>query len=697
MGVKGLKSYIENGGDVLKPRRFRNSLLVIDGSNLYYNLYFRTGLDQAHGGEYRAFEKEVSKFFNNLKLCEIKPYVVLDGGDDISNKKFETLKSRAEDRIKRTDALSRGRSGECLPILIKNVFKQLLRKLDVPLIQCIAEADWEIAALANEWECSVLSNDSDFYIFDLKKGFLPLSEFEWRRVRTIKKTGERFIQTKCFNVSRLCTKMNHMKKNLLPIFATLLGNDYANLKKTILPNWTKFALCPGGTGRIDGLLRWLSGFRSPQDAIRALLIQIKDPEDSITVSQALNQGLKEYKLTPSTIAKFFMSGDPQSKLPKPLQNLPQWFLKGIAEGKLNSILLDVLTLHRVTLNCSVQDFRRSSSNLTSRPIRQVFYGIMLAPNPQNARRAPARPRFEVEEYDREGLRLDSSTVVANLPSQITPDLHLDTLLEVPHHVRLQVFLDALRISQAPDHLHIPPGLQLALYVTCYWIKHAEPEPKPEFFGALLVGLVYGELSRDPVTEKVVTSGLKRLKNFKSQKEKTRLDLGVAHAYSQWQCIMRDSICLNQLLDNPVPEPEYTWLYSGVFLYSVVQELCRGITPDSLLAGAPDAVNLYHNLRNAVEQQLSEEVIQRLGVVVKQVQPSKRPVHHDPMDDLAKGYERLLLEEEEEDEDLQIKGKKGKDGNPGDEIYDQTCTSRTRHRKRSGTKDPKSKKYERVWV
>lgn len=34
-------------------------------------------------------------------------------------------------------------------------------------MQCPFEADREIACLALQWNCPVLTNDSDFYIFDL--------------------------------------------------------------------------------------------------------------------------------------------------------------------------------------------------------------------------------------------------------------------------------------------------------------------------------------------------------------------------------------------------------------------------------------------------------------------------------------------------------------------------------------------------
>lgn len=86
---------------------------------------------------------------------------------DPSGKKFPTLQKRLSSKIKEADSLSRGRNGCVLPILTREVFIQVLVQRGVPLVQCPVEADWEIACLAYQWKCPVLTNDSDFYVFDL--------------------------------------------------------------------------------------------------------------------------------------------------------------------------------------------------------------------------------------------------------------------------------------------------------------------------------------------------------------------------------------------------------------------------------------------------------------------------------------------------------------------------------------------------
>ncbi|KAK3515666.1 hypothetical protein QTP70_026425 [Hemibagrus guttatus] len=682
MGIKGLHSYIESNRDFLKPRCFRGSKLIIDGSSLYYSLYFRSHLDQAHGGDYDGFEKIVTLFFRNLRICDIEPYVVLDGGDDVSGKKFQTLKTRCQERIRRASALSRGQSGERLPIFTKNVFKQILHKLGIPFIQCLAEADWELAALASEWDCPVLSSDSDFYIFNIKSGFLPIGHFQWRKVSQLRHNAKNFIPSKSYRVINLCATFNHMNKYNLSLFAIILGNDYTKLDKSSFPNFSKFSTRPGGTAQVDGILVWLSQFPSPKEAIAALLSPLGKNKKSSSIRTAIYQGMAEYRLGPSSIGQFFMSGEPQTVPPGPLQKLPGWSLKPLAEGKLASTIIDVVTLQRVMLNAQVEDFELSCSSETSRLIRQVMYGVLLCTRWQEVgkggRSSGDKQQADVEEYGRQGMTLTSSMVPAVLPGRVGTHLHLDSLWEEPEHLRLQVLLDALCVSPMFNSLLIPPSLRLAVYVTGFWLNHAQPEPKAEMFWALLIGLVYGHLCREHQSAIEASTVIFRLQNLQERKGQKLLDLEIAHAFCQWKCCLKDSFILNQLLNCPVPEPELARLYSGSLVHTVAQELMRGVEPESLLTGASLAVELYRNLQTVLERELDDQFIVRIRT---RVGPKGRRARCDPVDELSKTFQRFMADEEEDDE--------------GDKIYEETCSARTRHISRAHTDDPRAKKSERV--
>ncbi|XP_071764246.2 single-strand DNA endonuclease ASTE1-like [Centroberyx gerrardi] len=583
MGVQGLCSLIEANSQIYRDVRFRDSQLVIDGSNLCYLLYYDSDLDQNHGGEYAAFEDLIGKFVKALKDCRIEPYVVLDGGTDITGKKLDTLKKKAEQQIQRAHAAAEeGGKENIKPPLAKKVFKQTLARLEVPVAQCFAEADREIAALASEWKCPVLSNDSDFYIFDLPAGLLPITHFHWKSVERSGSRMESFIRCKSYTTSSFCTLFN-IQPQVLPVFAALAGNDYVKLQE-LTSRWARSAPAGSGSaGRLKVLLRWLSGFQRPQEAVEAALRLMGDlsRQREAEVRQGLSLGTEEYQLPPSDLSSFFTDGTAPQLLPEAVGLVPDWARLPLTQGRLTDDILDVLLLKRVRLGVMVDHGSLPSAYLTSRPLRQVMYGLLLG----------GERTIRVEESDREGLRLGSCMVRPALRG-VAQQLKLDSLDEAAPSLCLQVFLEALgvkptRLSELPPHLHLPVA------VTCYWMREASPPPDRSLLEALMLGLVTGETQR----ESAGSSALQSEKTHCSQKP----DRDVAHAYNQWQACMMDSIHLNQLLGRPLPEPHISRLYQGLLVHQLVPKLRTGTTPELLLSSNSTGIQLYRDLQAAVLQ------------------------------------------------------------------------------------------------
>ncbi|XP_056618007.1 protein asteroid homolog 1-like [Triplophysa dalaica] len=604
MGVRRLKSYIENKTGILRDLHFRDSRLIIDGCNVYKTLYIKNDLDQEHGGDYDAFEDLITIFFTNLKDCDIRPYVVLDGGGHHTDKKFETTLKRDQDKGKTANELSSGNKGECFPLLIKNVFMQTLDKLKVPLVQCIDDADMEIAALAKQWKCPVLSNDSDFYIFDLKEGILPFEHFLWKAVLN-KKGNEKYILTKHYKVERLCASFNNMNKALLPVFACLLGNDYTNLQN--IDRWERHSNGAGKFARIEGLLSWLSKSQSQNQAIYRVLELIRDRKKKDKVCEELLEGVKEYEITGGSLVQFFDSKTPTA-CTGPLQALPEWTVKQLNEGKMGSFLINIMVLNRIKMLPQVEDFNRPSSNDTSRTIRQVLYGLILLGEQQTADKhvlaaqaSTETDKCYVTEFDREGLHLASSKVEA-VRTKVKEGLQLKTLCEESHHIRLQVFQDVLGVPTVTLE-NIPPNLILVVFVTHFWLVNAQPQPKRRHLWSLLLGMVHGRFSCN--TQRVWNSDIES--KLKSQ-ERIPLNPEAAHLYSQWQSCLWWALCLNRLLCLPLPEPECARLYSGTLVHRVVQEFKSGIRPESMLVRDSKAEHLFLLLNDAILSLVDEDVM-----------------------------------------------------------------------------------------
>uniref|UniRef100_A0A3Q1EXQ7 Protein asteroid homolog 1-like n=1 Tax=Acanthochromis polyacanthus TaxID=80966 RepID=A0A3Q1EXQ7_9TELE len=574
MGVQGLATLLDNNQGVYKDVKFRKSKLVVDGTNLIYLLYYNSGLDQNHGGEYAAFEALIERFIAALRTCEVTPYVVLDGGSDLTDKKLETVTKRIESQIKKAhQAAVSGGAKNILPPLAKLVFKQTLARLEVPVAQCFGEADQEIAALASEWNCPVLSGDSDFYIFDLPAGLLPFCYFRWKNVK--QDGSQSFISCKTYHISRFCNVFKIQQK-LLPTFAVLGGNDYVNLQRI---SWTQFAPSYSKTpNRLEGLLCWLKGFQQPQEALEAVLELMGEVRENSKAEllKNLSEGMEEYQLPSSSLKGFFLSGMvPLFPAVKEevgsIHQVPDWIRLQLRQARLTPDVLDVLLLKRMSLSVTVGHKDQPSVNLTSRPLRQVMYGLLLG----------EQRSVQVKERDREGLKLTFIPVKPTF-SRIAQERRLNSLNEANLSERLQVLLEALGVTEATLN-DLLPELRLPVAVTCYWLRRAQPPPDLKLLKALLLGMT---------NENV----LRAREDLQGEHPHGKPDLVVAHAFNQWQVCLRDSIQLNQLLGFPLPEPDVARLYQGTLVHQLVKKLEENSLDEFLMSNqSADSMELYNKM------------------------------------------------------------------------------------------------------
>uniref|UniRef100_A0A8C5E658 Protein asteroid homolog 1-like n=1 Tax=Gouania willdenowi TaxID=441366 RepID=A0A8C5E658_GOUWI len=464
------------------------------------------------GGEYAAFEDLIERFVSALKICNISPFVILDGGSDISGKKDQTCTLRAENRIKRSHlAATGGGQKNILPPLATKVFTQTLMRLNVPLVQCYGEADQEVAALAAEWNCPVLSDDSDFFIFELPSGLLPIRHFLWWEASA----SQRFIRCRAYRASSFCIYFQ-IPCPLLPVFAILAGNDYSKLQ---VASWTQDWL-----SRLEGLLRWLKDFQQPEEALRAALRSghVQSERQEAELMELLSWSTSALHVSPVPLVCECES-DWLNEL------MCKWTWLPLMHCQLPPSILDILLLHKMKLSIMVDDGTLPSANGASRPLRQLFYGLLLG--------GDAVP--PVEERDRDGLNI--KFILKLYLTKRCTECSPTTASE-----RLQVLLEALGVTEEPLN-KLPSQLRLPVAVTRYWMQRAEPRPDNQLLRALLQGMMWGHKAgpgRRP------EPGLK----VKGQRKLTP-DVGVVHSLCQWQACLTDALQLNQLLCFPLEEPD----------------------------------------------------------------------------------------------------------------------------------------------
>ncbi|XP_014141014.2 protein asteroid homolog 1 [Falco rusticolus] len=627
MGIQGLTGFVEERGAFFTELRVRDTKLVIDGSSLYHRLCFASAVDFRRGGDYGLFAAAVRDFFGSLRACSVAPFVVLDGGRGADDRKLPTLRGRATERLRAAHGLSRGDGGCLVPLLTREAFVQALGRLGVPFLQCFAEADREIAGLANRWGCPVLSLDSDFCVFDLAAGYCPLNHFQWQSVCAGEGAQGCYVPARCFSVEKFCRHFGPLDRRLLPLFAVMNGNDYIDVaalegffSKVRLPRG-----CASGRGgkhlRLQGLLHWLSQFAEPTEAVDGVLKYLKKQQRE-EIRELLCASVEDYTPSDMKLEEFFQNGKYECEAAQKA-GVPRWVLDALAKGKLAPFISDALILRSIFLHVQVENMQRPSAHSTALPIRQVIYGLLLKVA-QNAKAAsPSKQTNELPvvcEFDRLQKTLKKTFVqAASLPTDFSDDhFTLDKLMEVPMSCRQMLLLETLGVKMSFIE-SIPSHLQLPVAVTCYWICCSEPKVNLHQLKALLLMIVSGELHRitsdpDPTVlhAEVDSIAYNEFLKWKEKKLQNKdFDLDAAHSFCQWQCCLQMGLYLNQLLGTPLSEPDLSRLYSGTLVHRLYQELKSAPAVENLFSFSQKMTWLYQILLNTVKSAVPPDCFQKM--------------------------------------------------------------------------------------
>ncbi|KAA3675348.1 uncharacterized protein DEA37_0004336 [Paragonimus westermani] len=330
MGIRGLSTYVSRDPDNWKPYKLHNTYLVIDSANYVNTCYRRSNLARHYGGEYMDYLIYVRKFLTQLRKCRIRPIFVSDGCNHREGTKRAALLSRNMERIQELSkflAEIKFRSNEddvqwvpdISPRLIEQVCCEALNELAMPYIRCEREADMHIAELAVYLDCPLLSNDSDFYLFQAPSGA------SYRVIKLDSLSAEcTCSQTKCEACKHESTEcyflacsafmfcdsvLRHIPTPLVPLLSVLIGNDVISAVRQPA-DLQRFLSMRGGAGmsynmrRIDAVVRWLSNFGyDTRVPLRAILSQYAIGSELTDVTTQIVHCVLGYVLDPDTTGR----------------------------------------------------------------------------------------------------------------------------------------------------------------------------------------------------------------------------------------------------------------------------------------------------------------------------------------------------------------------------------------------------------
>ncbi|XP_071560641.1 protein asteroid [Temnothorax nylanderi] len=540
MGIPGLTTYISNDSErYLEHYALHDSYLVIDGNNICCQLYmWHVKCNCAFGGDYDKYAQCVRDFFDKLLICKVTPLVLIDGGCE--DKKLKTIVSRTKQKneIALRYTLSSQHRTKFLPLLLKEVFKDVMNERGIRYAQCIFEADNTIAAIARILNCPVLSYDSDFYIYGSL--YIPFNTLEHDVVRN--PTGGGYMKRcKIYRVEKLFRVYYGLNQSLLFLAAVLLGNDYVkqHMFKNFfrhLPQMDKRRFNNEQQRRINVTFQWLRR-RSLNEAVIGILSRLRKQErkrvlntiemvingyinaplsvlhtlgfSAEAFSKASMQNMfKMYKFEGDIYNLTYIDektdetqlSDEEETEDKEIasileerelvsneslvDNLPKWFIHEFKQCRFSSYFIDLIIRKLYVCPTQIEDPSHVSSIHVSLKIIGVIYGLLISGVKGKKTNMEYITRDENKGIKRYQLEYSDNMFGCELPSLLN-------LRELSIVIRREIINTALTISNASYINEIPSNWMLYIATMKYWIgQQQEPSKFNCHVYALLFALLF---------------------------------------------------------------------------------------------------------------------------------------------------------------------------------------------------------------
>lgn len=562
MGIKHLCGYIQRR-DVVKKYRLRDTKLVIDGKNLCHELMEKSYTGTKYGGNYDVFSEHVEMFFNLLRNCNIQPYVVMDGAHDSDDKKFDCLLERCEKRISNT---SNG-SKKYFPILSHRCFTYTIKKLGIPIETCNYEADHEIASLANSWKCPILSNDNDFYIYDLPGGFIRLNDIKFnRRTKTEYST---YIDTSIYYTENIQESFG-ISASVLPLLAVFLDNDYYKLDKAIIEQFVSKELKISHKQAkhklkmpIDVMIEVLRSFADTSESIDALTICLANitflsNEEKCQIIDNANIILKQFTLQNITETENSNLFNSEAKIEvTPAIPFPSWLTQSIRKCDISPFIINVLD-KRVLLKPNLEDLTQEFLYEMTSPIRQIIYKMATGKKLQEV----------IVEHHRENCHMVQTRIfpmTSNLKLGKIPSLNM--MQGIEEEERLSFLA---RTFQFPleNLVMIPKVSRMFILALNYLAKNSGLKESTKglkcllFSHMLLMSKEYGHIYDLPVDSACVN----RVFEYCADDDSVPFDIALLHEFQKLQIVIDILYDLNGLFMFPLEILNPNVLYKGGLMY-----------------------------------------------------------------------------------------------------------------------------------
>ena len=540
MGIQYLTTLIK---EHYPPRTWRTitprGKLVLDGKSISRTLSTSKEFDWMHGGQYGELRDRVIRFFSRLRDSGIDPIVIFDGVD-YNQEKSATKLHRKKEKVKNIfKALSHHNerpSGSALPIFTDIVFYETLKELGVEFIFADGDADQDTAQIANHYNCPVVANDSDYFIFNLKAGYIPLDCLYW---------DQQPVEAKLYERDRFAYKFyfDH-NPDLIYLIPAIMGNDFINkvespsLERDI--EATKQRARRIGTRikekrRDDrlGMLYYISIFNTMTDFKMHLSKTCGDDATSV-ISKNYEKAKELYD-----IREISMADRIESKNLKTANCtlLPDVIKEQYRKGLMATSVIVVIVLNKYFVPVMIDNPHDYTATRIGKHIRKCIYTIL---SPYLSRPEVIETTITNEE-PREEMVSWTDVSHLNLPC-------IDDLISLNEDQRIELLC---KVMETPLEVQaeLESKWKLVAVSLHYWSQHAHPDI--HLIEALVLCFI-----RCSFDETVCPSD-----EVPDHREHGKW-LEALHTFAQWSCTYYDALRLNNVLMNPLPFMSPALLFNG---------------------------------------------------------------------------------------------------------------------------------------
>ena len=525
--------------------------VIIDGNNVCNRIY-QDNHTWLLGGEYAKFHDTVKDFFT--KRFYIKPIVVFDG-IDCSDLKEQTQRQRRIDGLQLMRNVQKfnpwqdpnAKDKYAAPLHIVAVFKDVLRELDIEFHVSDGEADRAIAALANHYKCPVLASDSDFFIFELKHGFIHFDRFLNKNYH-----DEDEGVMCCYSVSDF-QKQFHLHQHELCLLIPLIhGNDF-------VPSSTKIK-------NYEHFLGTIAKYKSCDEYINSSDIPAGCTPESLSKNLDI-------------VRSFYCDLDPAPYLPggsitNPVFDaLPKWVLPSMKEGDFTPHLLMVYHKRVHFLPRVVEIILDEAAWKVSGEIRQFLYGFLGI--------SPAEKIVEIGRKDSRPMLSDDPVS----PKNLNPPVSIQDIERMETRQRFDIVLAVLKCHKISEEdieewfITLGEEWKLPIAATFYWYRKIEHARDKE-------DLVKGLLLCFLACSKVIEYNSPPAKPWSVHR---------LHMFAKWQCVYYDAVSLNCLVGEPFETTSPAFLFSGEAATHFVSIAHKDPSLESVLRRDSDERKLFNTL------------------------------------------------------------------------------------------------------